>query len=144
MKKTLCWSAILRNEEKIIRRLLNSIKDHIDSYALNINDSSDKTEEIVKEVLKDIPGEISREPWKSFGYNRNIALQMARNKADYILLLDGDMALTVIDPDFKSKLTADVYHVMQGNKKSRYPNVRIIKGDLDYKYINRTHEAIHC
>ena len=77
---------------------------------------------------------------KNFGHNRTVALNAAKEMADYLLFLDADMKL-VIDPKFdKSKLTADVYTFAQGSNTFNYFNVRLIKTSLNFRCIGSTHE----
>ena len=66
---SLCLSMIVKNEEHLIRKCLESVKPHIDYWIIGIDvDSTDATEEIINEVLSDIPGELHHDEWKGFGY----------------------------------------------------------------------------
>lgn len=141
--KTLCLNMIVKNESKIIRRALESVRDYINYWVICDTGSTDETINIIKEVLKSIPGELHEVPWKNFGYNRNAALKLAKNKTDYILLLDADMELIVNDVNFKNYLTHDMYKVRQGFGFT-YFNVRLLRGDIDFEYVGSTHEYLDC
>lgn len=147
--RTLCLNMIVKNEEKIIKRVLESVKPYIDYWVICDTGSTDSTIDIIKTTLSDIPGELISELWQNFGYNRTYSLQHAKNKADYILLIDSDMELIVVDSNFKEKLNADMYKIRQccpsnGNITFSYYNVRLLKGNNDYEYIGRTHEYVEC
>ena len=139
---TICLNMIVKNESKIITRLLTTVLPIIDTYCICDTGSTDMTKEIIKEFfdMRCIEGKIIEEPFKNFGHNRTVALNAAKEMADYLLFLDADMKL-VIDPKFdKSKLTADVYTFAQGSNIFNYFNVRLIKTSLNFRCIGSTHE----
>jgi len=139
---TICLNMIVKNESKIIIRLLNTVLPIIDTYCICDTGSTDMTKEIIKDFfdVRCVEGKIIQEPFKNFGHNRTVALNAAKGMADYLLFLDADMEL-VIDPKFdKSELTADVYIFAQGSNTFNYFNMRLIKTSLDFRCIGSTHE----
>lgn len=139
---TICLNMIVKNESEIITRLLTTVLPIIDTYCICDTGSTDMTKEIIKEFfdMRCIDGKIIEEPFKNFGHNRTVALNAAKDMADYLLFLDADMKL-IIDPEFdKSKLTADVYTFAQGSNTFNYFNVRLIKTSLNFRCIGSTHE----
>lgn len=142
----ICLNMIVKNESKIITRCLESVKDYIDYYVIEDTGSTDGTQKIITEYFtkNNIKGELHQNKWKSFGENRTHALRLAKDKADYILLIDADMKLFTKDKDFKNKLKDDMYSVDQDNGGCVYSNTRLIKGNLDYEYIGVTHEYLDC
>ena len=112
---SICLNMIVRNESKIIARVLQSVLPIIDTYVICDTGSTDNTISIIKDFFnsKGIKGEVISEPFKNFGYNRTIALNAAKGKATYALLLDADMIFK-IEPSFdKQNLTADSYLIIQ-------------------------------
>ncbi len=146
---TLCLNMIVKNEGKIIHRLLESVYRLIDSYCICDTGSTDNTCEIIKEFMeeKNIPGKIVKEPFINFEYNRTFALQqcyeLKDTLANYILLLDADMILQVNKVFNKSILdSGDIFYLLQGNNDYYYNNIRIIKNTEDLKYVGVTHEFL--
>jgi tetratricopeptide (TPR) repeat protein len=138
----LCLNMIVKNESKIIERLLNSVLPIIDSICICDTGSSDNTIEIIENFMKNhnLPGIVFSEPFQNFGYNRTLALERATTYGDYLLLLDADMKL-IISPDFnKEKLTSEAYEIIQQNNEMKYYNTRIIKTGIGIKCIGSTHE----
>ena len=152
---TLCLNMIVKNESKIIVRLLNSVVDVINSYCICDTGSTDNTIELIETFFKsrNINGEIIKEPFRDFGYNRSYALKGCEistvpevSRADYILLLDADMVFwrdpTISAQQFKQGLTADLYFVYQGTDDFFYKNTRIVKNRRGFSYWGVTHEYV--
>lgn len=142
MAPTLCLNMIVKNESRIIERLLETVVPIIDSFCICDTGSTDDTKQKIEAFFKTrgIPGEVFEEPFKNFGYNRDLALKRADNWADYALLLDADMKL-VIGPDFrKEALTKDGYMCIQGNPGFEYYNTRIVRTRVGVRCVCPTHE----
>jgi len=149
----LCLNMIVKNESKIILRLLESVEHIIDGYCICDTGSTDNTIEIIEDFFKNrkIYGKIIQEPFRDFGYNRSFATNACKDipNMDYLLLLDADMILTgdSIKPEnaiqFKSRLIEDCYYVFQGSHQYYYKNVRIMKNYCGYSYWGVTHEYIN-
>jgi tetratricopeptide (TPR) repeat protein len=151
-KGKLCLNMIVKNESKIIERLMTSVLSIIDCYCITDTGSTDNTVEIIRTFMADhkIPGEVIIEPFKNFGYNRTFALDAAARWGEYALLLDADMKL-VIEPTFsKDQLTGDGYAIIQKAGNMEYSNTRIVKTGIGVKCVGYTHEyydfppGTHC
>jgi len=143
---TLCLNMIVKNESKIIKRLLDSVLQIIDCYCICDTGSTDDTVKIITEYLneKGIPGKVISEPFKNFCHNRNFALQSCIGMSDYVLLLDADMILEVNKSNFNKCCLNDYdsFNILQGNDSFYYQNMRIVKNNGLYKYVGVTHEYI--
>jgi len=102
---------IVKNESAVIERSLSSLKNLIDYWVIVDTGSTDQTQQIIKEFLKDIPGELHERPWINFAHNRNEALDLAGNKGDYLLLIDADERLVFSDAFAMPDLDRDFYHI---------------------------------
>lgn len=146
-KKTVCWNAIVKNEAQIIERCMEAMLGHIDYWVVVDTGSTDGTQAIVRSFMAEhgIPGELHERPWVNFSHNRSEALELAEQKADYILLCDADMSFQCLDPDWKNLLgEANAYSVIQKTRHLDYANIRLINGRLTgderYRYWGATHE----
>lgn len=94
----ICLNMIVKNESRVIERLLTSVAPLIDAYCICDTGSTDNTIEIIESFMTNhkIPGKIVHEPFRDFGYNRTFAAKAAAEipGMDYLLLLDADMVLT--------------------------------------------------
>ena len=141
-KGFLCLNMIVKNESKIIQRLIQSVLPIIDTYCICDTGSTDNTIELITTTMKAAgkPGLVFTVPFKNFGYNRSIALDRANEWGTYALLLDADMQL-IIDPTFKkTDLTASGYSLLQSNGGLDYYNLRIAKTGVGIKCVGPTHE----
>ena len=109
-KNTLALCVIVKNEEKVLPRLIESVRDIIDYWVVVDTGSTDSTKSLVPKLFGSIPGELHERPWVNFGHNRTELCQLAMGKADYLLLLDADMTLT-LDGFDKNSLVEDGYHL---------------------------------
>ena len=139
---TICLNMIVKNESKIIGRLLESVLPIIDCYCICDTGSTDNTIKIITDFFEKhkIPGKIVEEPFQNFAHNRNVSLYACNGMSDYILLLDADMILEI--KDFDKKLTLDGYSISQGSEDFYYHNTRIVKNTGLCKYVGVTHEYI--
>ena len=145
---TLCLNMIVKNESRIITRLLESVVNVLDTYCICDTGSTDNTIEIITNFFDKakITGKIVSEPFRDFGYNRTFALNACvdMQNVDYILLLDADMIFqlnpTISPTMFKNMLKEDAYTIFQGTESFYYKNTRIVKNRKGITYWGVTHE----
>lgn len=143
---TICLNMIVKNESKVIIRLLESVFSILDCYCICDTGSTDGTIDLIENFFKEknIPGKIVEEPFKNFEYNRNFAFNASKGMADYNLLMDADMVLQIGKNFSKSMLVYNCYSLFQGNIEFYYKNNRIIKNNDNFHYVGVTHEYISC
>lgn len=143
-KSTICLNMIVKNEVHILKRCLESVKPFIDTWVISDTGSTDGTQALIKEVMKDIPGELIEHEWENFGHNRNQALEHSHGKADYILTIDADEWLEFEEGmDFKN-LSADSYYIIKDQGDKRYWVRNIIKNNMGWKWQGVLHEVLEC
>lgn len=135
---------IVKDESHLITRCLSSLKPFIDSWVIVDTGSTDRTQEIIQEFLKDIPGELHERPWKNFAHNRNEALALAKNKADYILFIDADEELIQTSDFHKEDLHKDFYYITSHYGGARYPRIQLVNASLAWKWQGVLHETLEC
>ena len=139
----ICLNMIVKNESAVIKRCLASVKPLIDYWVIVDTGSTDGTQEIIKEYMKDIPGELHERPWKNFGYNRNEALQLAEGKGVYYLFMDADDWLEYPEGYSWPELTHDMYGLWRRGEDFSFINTHLIRSGLPWKWIGVVHEYIH-
>lgn len=133
---------IVKNESTVIQRCLQSAKPIIDYWVIVDTGSSDDTKDIIKDFMKDIPGELHEKPFVDFSYSRNHALSLAKDKADYILFIDADETL-IYDKDFALPiLDKDFFYIQTQFNGTTYNRVQLIKSSLNWQWKGVLHEVI--
>ncbi len=143
---TICLNMIVKNESHIILRCLESVKDMIDYWVISDTGSTDNTQQIIRDFFTEhqIPGELHEHPWKDFSHNRNLALELARDKADYLLMMDADDQF-IHPPNFRfSNLTEGSYYINCVLKNITYARRHLIRTDLPWKWEGVIHEYLEC
>jgi tetratricopeptide (TPR) repeat protein len=140
--KSLCLCMIVKDEAETIERCLYSCRDLIDCWVICDTGSTDGTQKLVRDVLAGIPGELHEHEWIDFAHNRSRLLALARGRADYLLLMDADWTLDAREGALEG-LHADAYMVVHAGA-SEFANKRLVRGDLEWRYVGATHEYITC
>ncbi len=141
-KKTICLNMIIKDETPVIRRCLATVKPMIDYWVIVDTGSTDGTQEMVKEFMKDIPGELHERPWKNFGHNRNEALQLAKGKGDYLLFIDADEVFKYSNDFKRPSLNADFYYITTEYNGLKYGRVQLINNHLNWQWLGVLHEYL--
>jgi glycosyltransferase involved in cell wall biosynthesis len=143
MKRSICLNMIVKNESAVIQRCLASVKSIIDYWVIVDTGSTDGTQRIIREYLQGIPGELHEKKWVDFAWNRNQALDLAKKKGDYLLLIDADEEL-VFDKSFAwPPLTKDYYCVSVRCAGDVFIHRELlIKNSLDWKWVGVLHEGL--
>ncbi len=142
-KQIICLNMIVKNERTTIKRCLQSVLPLIDYWVIVDTGSTDGTQEIIKEFMKEIPGHLYERPWINFGYNRNEALALAKNKADYILFMDADDTLS-LKGDFKKPILTHDFYSTVVIQKNILPTLlpRLVKSNSSWKWYGTVFERL--
>jgi tetratricopeptide (TPR) repeat protein len=136
---------IVKNEAKTLPRLIESVRPLIGSWRIIDTGSTDGTQQLVHDLLGDLPGELIERPWVNFGHNRSELVKEFPKSANYALLLDADQIVEfdedVCDQDIPQ---TDVLMIPVHEKPVSYRMAYFIKRGLNYFYVGATHEYLHA
>ena len=141
---------IVRNEEAVLARCLDSIRDEVDEIIIVDTGSSDNT----KEIAARYTDKIYDFKWiDDFAAARNFSFSKAT--MEFAMWLDADDVLTSTDKkkfiDLKNSIPKDVDVVMMkyntafdesGKPVFSYYRERLIRRNIDFSWKGRVHEAI--
>ncbi|MEO5623292.1 MAG: glycosyltransferase [Dokdonella sp.] len=143
LRAKVCLSMIVKNEAHVIERCLRSVKPYVDAWAISDTGSSDGTQDIIRNFMSDVPGELIERPWVDFSTNRNEALELARRFGDYALIIDAD-DVAEVDSGFSwPNLDAVGYsfEIIDGGD-TRYRRVALPRLDAKWTWRGVLHEAL--
>ncbi|HEY0686558.1 MAG TPA: glycosyltransferase [Steroidobacter sp.] len=133
---------IVRDEAPVIRRCLDSVRCVIDRWVIVDTGSADGTQDIIREHLREVPGELAERPWISFAHNRTEALGLALGRGDYVLVIDADETLELDGP--LPSLDADSYTADLHHGSYIYLRRMLLRSALPWRYEGVVHEAAVC
>ncbi len=138
----ICLNMIVKNEAPVIERCLRSAKPLVDAWAISDTGSTDGTQDIVLDFMRDLPGELIERPWVDFATNRNEALELAKEHGDYALVIDADDVFET-DANFAwPELTAPGYLLEIAFAELNYRRVALANLDADWKWQGVLHEVL--
>lgn len=149
----LCVNLICKDEEHVIVRCLRSVFPIVDSYCVVDTGSTDRTRQVVREVCavpSMLAGDVVDRPWVDFGTNKTEAMVLAREVADWALLMDAD-DLCSIDlgapekvRELLSSTNYDAFGLRVGYGPSSYERIHVVRTSLPWRYVGVRHEYIDC
>lgn len=124
---TIGLSIIVKNESKVIERMLNTVHPILDYYCVIDTGSTDGTQDIIRKFFeeKGIPGEVIEHEWVNFQDARNTAMNAVKGKVDFGFWIDADEQLT-FDPKFNLMALKMTLAKIDGG------NVKVTYGDQNY------------
>jgi glycosyltransferase involved in cell wall biosynthesis len=139
-----CLTMIVKDEALVIRRCLDSVRPIVDRWVVVDTGSSDGTQEIVREHLRDLPGMLVERPWVDFAHNRTEAIEYARDVADYLFVIDADEVLQLDEGFELPRLEADSYNAEVLYGGCSYHRKQLIRAALPWRYRGLVHEYLEC
>ncbi|OGN65126.1 MAG: hypothetical protein A3E80_00930 [Chlamydiae bacterium RIFCSPHIGHO2_12_FULL_49_9] len=135
---------IVKNESHVILNSLSSVKDLIDYWVIVDTGSTDGTQEIIQNYMRDIPGELFERPWLNFEVNRNQALDLAKDKCDYVWFMDADEELMRFEDFHLPDLSKDSYQftIRQVGHNLDYGRILIIDPKKEWRWKGVVHETL--
>ena len=138
---------IVKNEAHIILETLQNLVNSItfDYWVISDTGSTDGTENLILNFFSEvgIPGELYKDEWQNFAHNRNVALDHARGKGDYVLTFDADDR---IEGNLKisTDLEADAYYLNFSDESGTlsFRRVAIFKNRPEVYWRGVVHEFI--
>jgi glycosyltransferase involved in cell wall biosynthesis len=137
---------IVKDEAHVIRRCLDSVRPFVDWWVVADTGSTDGTQDLVREALAGVPGELVERPWVDFGHNRQEVLDLARASAhrgtgDHVLWIDADEQLCGL-PDRRPELTESGYHLQVGYAGTTYARLCLVRLDDPWRWVGPIHEYL--
>ncbi len=151
MDATIGLCIIMKDESKVLKRMLESVLPIIDYYTVIDTGSSDDSKQIVTDFFleKNISGEIYDHPFINYEDARNFAILKAKDKTDFCFTIDCDEIL-ILDNDFDiNNLKERLYQCDTGmidvNYGSNlYGRRAFFRNSKPFYYFGAVHEILMC
>ena len=141
---TVCLAVMAKDEAAVVARCLASARPLVSAWVLLDTGSSDDTAAIAERTMEGLPGEVVHRPWRNFAESRAESFELARTRADYVLLLDADDRLEYPAGARFPALTEPAYALMIHDGSLEYPRVQLLKSDLPWRFEGVRHEHAVC
>ena len=142
--QSFCLGMIVRNEAPVIRRCLDSVRSLIDCWVIVDTGSNDGTQDLIREHLRDLPGELIERPWVDFAHNRSEVVDLAGGRADYLLMIDADETFEISDGFRMPRLDANSYNIEVRCGSSTCARKQLLRSSLAWRYKGVLHEYACC
>ena len=139
---------IVKNEAKVIKRLLDSVSKLVDWYTIVDTGSEDNTKEIIKETMDGhgIPGEIIDHEWINYCDARNRALEEIKGKADWGFWIDADEVVQYDEFDKKALIKSFKGYNQLGISVSygnmNYSRDQFFRIERNWEWLGAVHEVL--
>lgn len=133
---------IVKNEEKTLPRLADSLQDQLDHWTIVDTGSTDGTKDVVRDLFGHLPGELIEDEWRGYGPSRNVALRAGSRHTDWLVTLDAD---ETVSGDLRADLDAsdaDVIEARQQYGILRFWLPRVIRSAAPWRWEGRAHEYL--
>jgi len=144
---------IVKNSGDEIIPMLNAIKNYIDHWTILDTGSTDNTKENITTCLTDVPGnlydglQLYDDPFVDFSTARNRALDLAKTRCTFTIMLDdtyilqdGPELIKFLEKNKNGK--DDGYMVIIEDKQNCYPSTRILRSAANKRYKHKIHEYV--
>lgn len=142
---SICLALLVAQGTRAVERALESVRPVIDCFVV-LDVSGGDVSGQVQRVLGDLPGEFLRPPGPDDTMGRSALVAAAQGAADWLLVLDDDMALVLDDGGLQAldHLDADAARVVleDGPYRDRVPC--LLRGIPDWSYGGSAHERLVC
>lgn len=144
---SLCLNMIVKNEAHVIKNTLENVCNYfkLDYWVICDTGSTDNTMDIIRDFFqeKKIMGELYRDEWKDFGWNRSLALERAYNLTDYLLIFDADDRIEGNLSFPQTDVKFDSFKLKFGPGLNYYRPL-LINNKKKWKFVGVLHEYLEC
>lgn len=150
MSNKIWLNFIMKDEEKVLLRMLSSVNHIIDGCVCVDTGSSDESIEIVKQFFEQQgkPCEIYDHPFVNFSDARNFALSKLVGKEGYGFWIDCDEQL-ILSPSvilnvnsFKENLKSDIHNVIVNLGDTSFARRNFFRIDKKFNWVGVVHESL--
>lgn len=138
---SICLCATVCNEGERIDRLASELAGFIDAWVISDTGSTDGTPERVVRAFADVPGQLYRDQWHDDGSTRSVLIERARERADYLLLVEASHSLIVREQ--LGPLDADAYALPFVDPGAGWAPM-LVRSELPWRAVGAINATLVC
>ena len=138
---------IVKNGSNPLKNTLLAIKDYIDHWTILDTGSTDGSQDCIREILRDIPGNLYEEPFVDFEVSRNRSLELAGTNCEYNIIIDDSYIVhggAKLREILKNNAENDAFSLIIKDENSLYESTRITRTSKNLRFKYKVHELIIC
>jgi len=140
---------IVKNSGEILRHCLRKNKKYIDRWTILDTGSTDNTPDIIREELKDVPGQLHFSNFTNFSEMRNKVFDLSTKECKFMIILDdsyeiheGERLRSYLQKTKKDAIFLKIGYHKDDFFNSSYWSSRIVKTNCNFRYMYRIHECL--
>ncbi len=144
----LTLTMILKDEAHSIARTLSSVRPHVDRWCILDTGSTDGTQQVVRDAMRGVPGELNEEPFVDFATTRNRGIALCGIQTDFILWLDADdelrggEALRRFLSEERANAGRDAYYARIEIGENVFDSARVLGSRSTWRFVGVVHEVL--
>lgn len=137
---------IVKDEEAVIERALRSALPYINTWVIVDTGSTDRTKEIIREVMAGVPGLLVDRPWVNFGVNRSEAMALCDGRMKWAMMLDADDTIEGVVPGeaMWTHDELDAFMMIMKHGSMVHRRLQIFRTGIGWRYDGPVHETPDC
>lgn len=156
-KSGICLVMLVEDNAATIENCLKSVLGVVNCISICDIGSHDESISILNQFMNNnqIPGEIHKDQWFDFGYNRTQAMEIAKKtlqnhgfslEKSYILMIDPEMQIHISDFFHKESLNQDAYLILEQCVPLGFCtyNIHLLRASLPWQCIGKANEYWSC
>jgi tetratricopeptide (TPR) repeat protein len=140
---------IVKDEAHTIGGTLRSVKPYIDRWAIVDTGSTDDTKGEIERALAGVPGEVSDAPFIDFATTRNVALDRAGERTEFVMWLDADDHLEhgpalreFLERERKNWAPDHEAYYLRVDTGIRFDSARVFRARAGWRFKGAVHEVL--
>ncbi len=141
---TLCM--IVKNETDVIERCLASVRPLITRWCIVDTGSTDGTQDLIRKIMADVPGQLHECSWKEFDGSRSEAVDLARAECQnegWLMTLDAD-EFVELEQDLEIPDGHDCHNAWVTFGAGRWARPMFMRANKPWFFEMPRHEALYC
>lgn len=136
---------IIKNGGDTLKRVLEENKQYIDRWTILDTGSTDGTQNVISEVMRNKKGKMYERTFDNFRDSRNLCLDLSSKMCKFTIMLDDTYVIKNNLLNFLKEINddiyADSYSFIINSDDVEYSSNRMVKTDLNLRFENKIHEV---